>query len=320
MDWFDRHVGELAGLATSCLWTATSLFFNAATRRIGPVAVNATRLALAVVLHLLTFALLTGQFFPQALPMQTVYLAASGLVGLTIGDQALFTAFLYIGPRLGVLMMVTAPLWAAFFGWAALGETLPTAAWLGIVLTVIGVSWVVLERPNGTSAALPREHRVRGLAFALVAAICQAGGLMLSKRGMGHGWLPLEDQLPPQSATLIRMVFAALFMVPIIVHRARRARAVKGMVGAPEESSGRGLGVLLACGGAVVGPYLGVWMSLVALDHAAVGVAQTLCSLPPVFILPFAALLYDERITPRAVLGASLALGGISLLFLPSAG
>lgn len=316
MNGIDKYLGELAGLATSVLWTGTSLLFSAAARRIGPVAVNATRLALAVILHYATFRAWSGDAWPDARSMQTVYLAASGLLGLTIGDQALITSFLYIGPRLGVLLMITAPLWAALFGWVALGETLPPAAWFGVLLTIGGVAWVVLERPTG-AAVVSREHRLRGFALALLAAACQAAGLMLSKRGMGHGWLPVEQHLPPQSATLIRMFFATLFMIPIIAHRARRGRAARM---APESElppgqPGRGAGVMFACAGAIVGPYLGVWMSLVASDRAPLGVAQTLCSLPPVFILPLAALLYGERITPRAVIGALAAIGGAALLF-----
>jgi len=316
MNGWERYTGELAGLATSVLWTATSIFFHAAARRIGPVAVNATRLTLAVGLHYLTFRLIGGDALPDARAMQTVYLAASGLLGLTIGDQALITSFLYIGPRLGVLMMVTAPLWAAFFGWVALGETLPAAAWFGVLLTIAGVGWVVLERPAGGHRA-PPGHRARGVALALIAAACQAAGLMLSKRGMGHGWLPVEQHLAPQSATLIRMVFAAMFMIPIVALRMQRSRRQRALNSdASNTVTGtQQAGILLACAGAVVGPYLGVWMSLVASDRAPVGVAQTLCSLPPVFILPLSFLLYGERVSWRAIAGAVIAIGGAALLF-----
>jgi drug/metabolite transporter (DMT)-like permease len=56
-------------------------------------------------------------------------------------------------------------------------------------------------------------------------------------------------------------------------------------------------------------------MSLVALDRAQMGIASTLCSLSPVFILPFAAWIHRERIGPRAILGALLAVGGTAVLF-----
>lgn len=318
MTGFDRHIGELAGLATSVLWTGTSIFFNAAARRIGPVAVNAARLSLAVLLHYITFRILNRGPLPQPLLQQTICLAASGLVGLTIGDQALITSFLYIGPRVGVLLMVTAPLWAAFFGWIALGETLPAVAWFGILMTLCGVAWVVLERPTGGTPVAPRLHRARGFALALLAAACQAAGLMLSKRGMGHGWLPVEQHMSPQSATLIRMFYATLFMIPILAYRYGRSRTTPTI--APSSPANiqreRTIGYAYACAGAIVGPFLGVWMSLIASDRAPIAIAQTLCSLPPVLIMPIAAWLYKERITWRAVSGALIAFSGVVLLVL----
>jgi drug/metabolite transporter (DMT)-like permease len=75
-------------------------------------------------------------------------------------------------------------------------------------------------------------------------------------------------------------------------------------------------GLLLAIGGSFVGPYLGVWMSLEAAHHAPLGVAQTLISLTPILILPFSRMVYHERITPRAICGAVVAVIGVALLFL----
>ncbi|MHC4063201.1 MAG: DMT family transporter [Planctomycetota bacterium] len=301
-------------MTTSLLWTATSLFFTAAGRRIGPTAVNAARIALAIVLLGVTHRLLTGTWIPHASAGQVAFLALSGIVGLSIGDQSLFTAFVHIGPRLAMLIMATAPIFAAFFGWVALGETLQPVAWLGVALTICGVGWVVLERPR-QATVVHSSHWAWGVFLALVAAACQAGGLLLSKQGMGHGWLPDDQHLDPQAATLVRMLFAGLGVLPIIALHSlrRRKRLVAGIQ--PLRAGKRNAGLFFAGCGAVVGPYLGVWMSLVASDRAPLGVAQTLCSLPPVFILPFAVLIHKERIGPRAVLGALVAVGGSALLF-----
>ncbi len=301
------YIGPGAGLATSVLWTGTSLLFTAGGKRIGPTWLNAIRIGLAIVLLGATHRLLAGAWLPPAVWGQVVFLAASGVVGLAIGDQALFTAFVDIGPRLAMLIMATSPIFAILFGWAALGETLGPLSWVGIVMTVVGVGWVVLERP----AAPGRHacHRVRGLTLAFVAAACQAGGLLLSKQGIGHGWLPPEQHLTPQAATLVRMCFAGLGMVPILVIHGLRQR------GRTRRSGSWGAGVGFVACGAVVGPYLGVWMSLVATDRAPLGIAQTLCSLSPVFLLPFAAMIHKERIGVRAVLGAVLAVGGSAVLF-----
>lgn len=314
----DAYVGPAAGVATSVLWTATSLLFTAAGRRLGPVTVNAVRIVLAIALLAVTLRLRFDIWLPDALARQVVFLAISGIVGLSIGDQALFTAFVDIGPRLSMLIMTTSPLFAAFFGWVALDESLPGLAWVGIALTLGGVAWVVMERPPhvGVAEADP-THRARGLFLAFVAAACQAGGLLLSKQGMGHGWLPEQDRMNPQAATLLRMIFAGVGMVPIVIwHRTRRRRPTARR-STPDRSAWPP-GLALTFAGAVVGPYLGVWMSLVASDRASLGVAQTLCSLSPIFILPCVALLHKERVSARAVLGALVTVGGAVLLIFGS--
>lgn len=321
-------VGSAAGLATSMLWTGTSLFFTAAGRRIGPTAVNAIRLSLAVVLLAITHRLRFGHWVPDAIGGQVAFLACSGVVGLSIGDQALFTAFVRIGPRLATLCMATAPVFATAFGWVVLHEALSLQSLLGVAMVVGGVAWVVLER----SPTLPnssRGDRVTGVLLAVVAAACQAGGLMLSKQGMGHGWLPPDQYLDPQAATLVRMVFACLGMAPIIaLHEMRRRarkkrRAINGVTDASVDTAGpsRGepsrirAGLFFTLCGTICGPFLGVWMSLVATDRAPLGVAQALCSLVPVFILPFMIVIHKERVSPRAALGALTAVAGSAVLF-----
>jgi drug/metabolite transporter (DMT)-like permease len=307
------YIGHVAGLTTSGLWTGTSLCFTAATRRLGPTRTNAVRLVMAVILLAAMHRLVTGVWVPGAVGGQVLLLAASGLVGLTIGDQALFTAFMQLGPRLVMLIETTAPLFAALFGWLALGETIALLGCLGIALTVGGVGWVVLERPAGPTP-WASGRRARGVMLAVFAAICQAGGLLLSKQGMGHGWLPTEQHLRPLSATLVRMSFAAVGMVPFVLFYWMRERRERAAGVYPVARAWRA-GLLFAFAGAFGGPFLGVWMSLVAADHAPVGVAQTLMALPPVLILPLARVIYKEHISVRAVLGAVVAVGGVALLF-----
>ncbi|MEP0847201.1 MAG: DMT family transporter [Phycisphaerae bacterium] len=311
----DATLGAAAGITVSVCWTFTSLFFSAASRRVGPLAVNAYRIVLAVILLACTHRALAGAWIPPAGAKQALFLAGSGLIGLTIGDGALLSAYVQIGPRVASLIMTTAPLMAAVFGWFALGERLSVAAWAGVLLTVGGVAWVVGERSAATGLT-KGASRARGVALALVAAACQAAGLVLSKQGMGYGWLPPEQRLTPQAATLLRMAFACLGVLPLVAwHRLRTGARCRPDSRAPTGGEWRS-GLALASLGAVGGPYLGVWLSLEATARVSVGVAQTLCSLPPIFILPFSAWLHRERIGARAILGAVAAVAGVAVLVL----
>ncbi len=320
------YVGPLAGVGTSLLWTVTTLFFTAAGKRVGATVVNATRITFACGLLAITHRCLQGVWIPDVPAMQVLCLGASGILGLTIGDQAIITAFVEIGPRLALLVTTTSPLWAAFFGRVFLGEHLPGSAWVGLFLTVGGILWVVRERRDGP-VTLPRSKLVRGVLLSLLAALCQSGGYLLSKIGMGHidGGHPVEAQ----TATLLRMVFASATIVPALAAQLwfrrestiaiapsdRAASRLDDGVARRTCASALRWGITFSLCGAVTGPYLGVWLSLIACDRASLGVAQTLLTLSPVFILPATAIVYKERITSRAALGALVAVAGAAVLF-----
>jgi drug/metabolite transporter (DMT)-like permease len=68
--------------------------------------------------------------------------------------------------------------------------------------------------------------------------------------------------------------------------------------------------------GAAVGPFAGVWLSLIAIQNSPVGVASTLMSLAPILILWPARILFGERISSMSLVGTVLAIGGVVLLML----
>lgn len=304
------YAGFAAGLATSLLWALTSLCFAAGGRRIGPTLVNGLRLYVAIVLLTGMVWVTSGDPWPMLNDRQFLLLAASSIVGIVIGDQALFTAFVDIGPRLSLLMMSTAPIWAAVLGWIVLGEALAWPAVLGISVTIAGVAWVIMERPAMRADEKAHPHRVRGIVLALVGSMCQGGGLLISKAGMGHGWLPEDEHLGPLAATQVRIAVAIVCMTPVLIAR-WRIQASRRALPIPRRTLK--IGLAFTALGAFVGPFLGMWMSLVTADLTPVAVAQTLCSLAPVMILPMVAWSGDP-VTRRAVLGACVAVGGVALL------
>ena len=194
-------LGELASLATAVCWTGSATFFSIASRRLGSIVLNRTRLLLAVVFLLITHTLALGTPLPlDAAPDRWLWLGLSGIVGLAIGDAMLFQAYVLIGPRLGMLMMSTAPLMSALLALALLGERLRTLEWFGVLLTVAGIGWVV-TRGGGPLLDRHKPHYMRGLILGFGAAVCQAGGLTLSKLGLG-------GDFPALSGVVIRMLAA----------------------------------------------------------------------------------------------------------------
>ena len=69
-------------------------------------------------------------------------------------------------------------------------------------------------------------------------------------------------------------------------------------------------------GGSIFGPFLGVTLSLVAVQATAVGIASTIIALPPIFLIPVGRVVFGERGSPRAVAGTVVALAGVAILLL----
>lgn len=305
------------GVATSGLWVATSLFFTAGGKRIGSTAVNAFRMIVAVALHMGTFALITGgSFWPDASVAQIVWLAVSGLVGLTICDQCLFTAFVDIGPRKALLCMTTSPLFALGFGIGFLDERIGWIGLTGIATTLAGVVWVILERDPSRADKTAHPHATRGVVLAFIGAATQAAGSLASKKGIGHGIVDPENHLDPQAATYVRLVFGLLGMAPIMLVYWFGLRSTKHAAAKARRIGSKPAGYAFTAAGAVVGPFLGVWGSLIAFNVLDLGIAQTLLSLSPVLILPFAAFVQKEHVSVRAAVGACIAVVGSAMLFL----
>jgi drug/metabolite transporter (DMT)-like permease len=129
--------------------------------------------------------------------------------------------------------------------------------------------------------------------------------LVLAKKGIE---LNPAATLNPISATLMRMILGACSLWLVLI-AAGRLPELRGAF-----KSREGMRQTLAA--AVVGPFLGVTLSMVAVTYAEVGIAQTLLSLMPVIIIPVVWILYRQRTSWRGILGAMIAVIGVAVLFL----
>jgi len=296
----------MAAVLTSGLWTVGSLFFTAAGRRIGSLSVNAYRTVIAVGFLLVTHLVLLGTIFPLASSPQWFWMGASGVVGLGIGDSGLFAAYVMIGPRRSLLMMALSPIFASLGAYLMLGETIPAIAVLGIALTLGGVVLVILEgEEHSGEIHVSKKLKRYGVFFGLIAAIGQGVGLVLAKKGIE---LNPAVTLNPLSATLMRMLPAAcsLWLFMLCAGRLPQLRsAFKNKEGMRQTAAA-----------AFLGPFLGVTLSMVAVTYAETGVAQTLLSLMPIMIIPVVWILYRQKTSWRGILGAAIAVIGVSILFI----
>ena len=146
-----------------------------------------------------------------------------------------------------------------------------------------------------------------GLLLALLASVGQGLGTVFAKLGMisSSGQIAGCD---PLSATLIRLVAATIAYWLVVLPRQNIPALVHRL-------SDRQGSVALAIA-IVMGPFISVWISLVAIKNADTGIAQVLLGMVPIFVIIPSWLVYHDRPTPLSLLGVCIAVGGGALLFL----
>lgn len=292
---FESHIGEFAGLGVSVCWTMSALFFEKAGTKIGSLSVNFIRLFLAIIFLGITSFFTRGFFLPvDASAYQWFWLGLSGFVGFYLGDMVLFKSYLIIGSRTAALIMSFAPMLTAIIGWFFLDEKLDTKSIIAILISVLGIIIAVSNRQMRLNVPL------KGFLLAFGGALGQAVGLILSKKGMGD--------YDPIAATQIRALFGILsFSIMITIlgrwHKIKEAFQNK--------SSMKAVSI-----GSFFGPFIGVALSLFAIQHTKTGIASTLMALVPIFIIWPSSIMFDEKIKIQQIIGAVVSIIGVSLFFM----
>jgi drug/metabolite transporter (DMT)-like permease len=140
------------------------------------------------------------------------------------------------------------------------------------------------------------------LLFGIGAAFGQAIGLTLAKKGLG-------GDFPALSANVIRMASACLVFWALTVLQKQVGATIQKVRAAPQ-------GLWFILGGSIIGPVVGVSLSLYAIQHTTIGVASTIIALPPVILLPVSRFILKEQFGWGAVWGTLLAVCGVAILFL----
>jgi drug/metabolite transporter (DMT)-like permease len=295
---FDTYGGGLAALTAAFLWAIASLVYRRAGKQIPPLELNLLKGVVALALLALTL-LLTGVSLAGVQPLALGLMLLGGALGIGVGDTAYFESLNSLGARRALLLGILAPPIAALLALLLLGETLSAPAWAGILLTVLGVAWVVTERAPETVAV--RAHLGRGLGFGLLSALAQAGGMVLSRAAF------VRADISPLYGACLRLA-AGIVTLLLWLALTRRPAGRWLRAGQP----GRLWAWLLFA--IFAGTYLAIWLQQIALKLTSAGMTQTLFSTSPLFILPFAAWM-GEKVSARAIGGALLALAGVALLF-----
>ncbi|WP_421181624.1 DMT family transporter [Aeromonas enteropelogenes] len=289
---------EWLALASASLWAVAALISVTPARHLGAFAYSRWRMFL-VTLMLGTMSLFTGGW--QTLSTSTLpLLALSGLVGIFIGDTALFACMNRLGPRRSGLLFSCHALFSALLGLWLFNEQLTGWRLLGALLVFSGVMLAILFGRRSSSAwEQIRGSLAVGIGLGLTAALCQSVGAIIAKPVMMSG------EVDAVSASGIRMGSALLAHCALRLVRLPLAMPHKPV-------TPRILGMIAVNG--FLAMALGMTLILVALREGEVGMVAILSSTTPVILLPLLWWHSGERPSAAAWGGALLATLGTALV------
>jgi drug/metabolite transporter (DMT)-like permease len=298
---------DLLALCAAACWASGSLLAVTPVRHLGAFAFTRWRMLLVAAM-LWSVSLITGSWHTLSWDAAGP-LAASGMVGIFIGDTALFGAMQRLGPRRASVLFATHAAFCAALGFLVLGERMGLQAALGGALTIAGVmSAILLGRRKGEEQhAWEVDHGSLkvGIALGLLAAMGQVASTLIAKPVMSAqtGGMAVD----PIAASAVRVSLACAAHYAILWMGVGAARAHQ-----PPTTR-----VLLQTAlNGFVGMGLGMTFILMALQKGDVGMVAILSSVSPVLVLPLLWWQLGRAPTWGSWLGAGLTVAGTALILM----
>jgi len=285
-------VGEIASLAAAASWAIGLSLFRGEVREIGALPVNLFKGVLGMAMFLACAALIGA---PMGGARAQMMLMLSGLLGLALGDTLLFVALGELGAHRAALFGSLGPVMTAIGGWVLLDERLSPWESAGILLASSGVAMVVYFR---SAPGEPGHASTRGVVCGVASAICQAGGVLLSKQAM--------TEVHFLGAAALRLFAANLALIAVLLYRRQLSAVVRRMF--------EGRRALRMARATFFATFLGLGLMQLGIAETDSAVANALHSTTPLFTLPIGLFVLRERFGPLAILGSLVAVGGVFLL------
>lgn len=301
--------GLVAATTASFFWAISVVLYRRVGRIMPPVMLNMSKGLFAVAI--LTVVIGMDWFVlgnkPWEMPIGLLGLMAlSGLIGIGVGDTLFFAGLNRMGARRMLLLFTINPVITVAAAWLLMDEQLIWQQLIGIALTCGGVTWVIAERNAGKADG---HVDLLGVVFGIGAASCQATGILISRYVFENG-----EMTEPASAWL-RLGAGALILVLCLPLDKLLKNSGGEHYHHPDDPSKLQARVMFFVA-LLLGTVGGIWLMQIAIKQSGqIGVATTLLSTSPLFVLPIVAML-GERISKRAVIGALITIIGIAMLLL----
>jgi drug/metabolite transporter (DMT)-like permease len=296
--------GEWNAALSALLWGSAHVIIARIHPPLSAPALNLGKNVSATVFFVGALWIVSGSPVPSGMdgPTLTIF-ALSGFLGLALCDTLLIRSLLDIGPQRMSLMLLAVPVLVALAATLPpLSESPPWPAWLGMVVCLGGISIAVLRKaPPDTDP----ERFKRGVRAALLATLFQTAAILLARHGLANGDAPVLD------SGVVRLAAGALGVV-LLGAFSRKLPTWAGELKAPRPA------VMLTIA-AFFGTFIGILTNQYGLKWAThAGVATTLNSLMPIYLLPLSVIFLGQRFDRRDIIATLVSVGGVALMFMAS--
>lgn len=290
-------MGELYALACALVWAFAVILFQRSMERVGALALNLFRSSVSVPLLLLTLAVTGTPLIRDAPARDYLILLASGVIGIAVADTLFHYSLNLVGAGISAIVSTLYSPLVVLLTFSFLGERLRAVDLAGMVLIASGVflSGRIALPPNRTHRQL-----AWGIALGAVDMLLLAVSIVMAK--------PVLDHTPVVWATAVRQcgAFAVLLVMAGLSSRRRAHFAIYR----PSE------GWRFMVPGSLLGSYVALILWIAGMKYTLASVAAILTQTTTVFILLLAVVFLRERLTPRKLLAAALAVAGVLLIVL----
>ncbi|HTB05766.1 MAG TPA: DMT family transporter, partial [Bacteroidia bacterium] len=238
---------------------------------------------------------------------QFVYMSASGIIGLALGDYFGYHSMAILGVKQYSIFITIAPGAALIFGNIVLGENIDLIGVAGIVISIAGMIWFLkISEPESVEGVAKDKYGTvkKGVLFGILSGLIQGFHITLSKKGMIDG----THQLTPMYGTWIRIFAATVGYFLFTFAQGKLKRSVIDVIRHDTKH------IPKAAYATVFGMVLSVILVMWSITLCKVAVAQTILSMMPIVAVPAAYILHKEKITLKAMAAAVVSILGVIVL------
>jgi len=286
------HAGEILSILAAFIWAFSVVLFRLSGRGIPPLSLNLFKNVIAATLLIVTLFVSSRWASPEAPLRDYVLLAASGILGITLADTVFLKSLNLVGAGLsqvvGCCYSPLVVLLSALF----LDERLSLGDLLGACLILSGI---LLSSGHEPPAGVTKRDLRRGVWLGVLAFALMALGVVIAK--------PVLDRSPVLWSSTVRMVAGAAALALISVLSPGRRSMWRVFRPSPAWK--------FAIPGSILGAYLAMVIWIAGIKYTLASTASILNQTSAVFVLPVAALVLRERVTPLKLVAVALALAGV---------